>query len=578
MVPASTILETNLPDGRITYLPDLWRDLERNRKICEAVFRISIELTDAIQREVFGFNKASLRLIHFDIVHRRVGDTLEKMLRLIDAKWPAEGFELWPKTVDIICNNAYSSGDFFRFDNVQSGQWALLRTLANGHDPQISQTFSLRHFHRWFLGRLASPKLPAHIQKTSEWLHAGPDAKQKSLGNIPTRGIPDFVKMYPLGKAKSIRKRIGELFTEILTTEFKNWGADCTGLRKSGELLAKQFPCNRIEFAEENLSQYRKFVERADATGCLVTEYDFRDERTYAISACRDLGKPVIFFQHGGLYGYEASVSNIHAIEFTAATHFISWGWSKYPETLPAEMRKTRIVPLASPSLSELNVSGRRFARPANPADRTLLIPMSKARTLDLRTGTNASDGNIPQLRSDVAKIIRSVPNMFSRFIITFRSDMFEFDPFKDELSSLSHLNIEIHDYRNRKASSFFETVDAVYWDINATGILESLRYGLPSVVRLVPGRMEKDLRWAENYLLASGIGCLTPEEAAQNLTKFVCDANVWSSARSGAKAFLDKFAAINENYSDELNAVISSIGRGLEIPDTGCSNAMSQG
>jgi hypothetical protein len=201
------------------------------------------------------------------------------------------------------------------------------------------------------------------------------------------------------------------------------------------------------------------------------------------------------------------------------------------------------------------------------------LIPLSKFRTLDNRLGGNATDGNVQDLRSFTRDVIAHARQRFDRIIVTYRGSEFGSDPLGIWLASESDAKIEVKSAKDAPAGRMLSEVDAVLWDVTATGLFETLHCNVPTVALFQRGRWAKDAAWAEQLMRRHDVGVETADEAASSLIKFVDDPDAWRDARRGIQPVLDEYAAARPDWRAQWHDFLEQLGHGL--PDaSGSSHA----
>jgi hypothetical protein len=550
-VPASAYLEAPLgaAEQAVDWLPDVWRDDRRSQELAHRAAALSFRLSDALEEEIGGRADPTLRPLTLDIANFFVEVALERMLRLGDAGWQG-GASLAPESIAYSIDRIDAGIDFKQAQKRQSFQWLVLRLLADADDriewrtgpplQRLRRRFSeIRH-------GLAERRTPPSAGLYGAHLR-GYAALFAELG-FPVASVPNLVQKTALHRDERTRARIAERIAAELRPVLRDFGLPDAGLPRLARFFAAALPTSRVELRAANRRRYERWFDRhevkAFATETGQAKYD---PNMFFAAECNCRGLPTVVIQHGGQYGYDARIAGFFTIDVGLPTHFVSWGWSEYPGGYDRSLQRATIVPLPNPTMSRLTSAPRLRA----PGPRTLLVPLSKFRTLDNRIGGNATDGNVRQLRAFVAAVVDRVEDRFERIILTHRARDFDTDILSDWLRRRGRGGVEVLPSREAPVRKLLDSTDAVLWDVTATGLFETLTADVPTVALFRRGRWAAEATWAERLLAEHGVAAYDAEGASASLGAFLDEPGRWQRAREALQPVLDRYARGTEDYRE---------------------------
>src|SRR5262249_26184012 len=152
------------------------------------------------------------------------------------------------------------------------------------------------------------------------------------------------------------------------------------------DLFGNLFPASRVEALLENIHRYDAYLARNQVHGFVTAVgHAKHDPNVFFMAACNRRRRPIVVVQHGGPYGYDDKIPAYVTCDLGLATHFASWGWKTAYSAYDSKFRRATIVPMPEARMSQS--SGQPPAGRRREGRRTLLIPLSKFRTLDNRLG-----------------------------------------------------------------------------------------------------------------------------------------------------------------------------------------------
>ncbi|MCL4818324.1 MAG: hypothetical protein KJ067_04255 [Vicinamibacteria bacterium] len=543
LLPAAAWLEGEAPAG-LQFLGDVYADGERSRRLS----RQAVGACHALAREalaVLGADEAALPLT-LDACSWFVEAGLDRMLRLAEARSVGGELPLSPTAVDWRFRHVRSGRELKRLQKPQAFQWLLLRLCAGASDaPSWTGPGALarrveRLQHRLWLRRVEAAARAAAVP--GQW-HGARLGRAEALVRRLVPGLRDLPELAQARVARRDTRRRAELAACFeaalgpLRDELRLFGP---GLPRLARLFAEAFPESRLEAREENEARFARYFDAARPRGYLTATGQGRyDACVYFFAECRRRGLPSVVIQHGGQYGYEDRIPGFYTLDLGLPSHFASWGFAQAPRLFDGLPLPARIVPLPEPKLSEAPAANRT----PPPGPPTVLVPLSKLRTLDNRIGGNAADGAVARLRGAAAAVIRGFVARGGRAIVSYRSAGFDRDPLARVLTALPAEQVEVHDARQAPASRLMAAAHAVFWDVTATGMWETLRAGVPTVALLESGRWAADAVEAAGTLRAAGVVAATGEEACESLWRFAAEPGRFGAALDAARPALDAWA-----------------------------------
>ncbi len=547
LLPAAAWLEAEAPPDAVRFLGDVQADGERARRLARTAVAACHELARGVLEEA-GADAAALPL-SLDACAWFVEAGLDRMLRLADARAEAGPLPLWPETVDWRLPHVASGRALKRLQKPQAFQWLLLRLCADARDPvawggpgalaRQSQRLRSRLWLRRVESRAAAAAAPG--QWYGAFLGRADGLLRRLLPAL--QPVPELAQSRVGRRDGRLRAALASRFETVLAPvrdEFGLWGP---GLSRLALLFGEAFPESRLEARAENEARFARYFDAAKPRGYLTATGQGRyDAPVFFFAECRRRGLPSVVIQHGGQYGYEDRVPGFYTLDFGLPSHFASWGFERVPRNFDGLPLPARVVPLPEPKLCEALASASSRTRPGGPP--TVLVPLSKLRTLDNRIGGNAADGAVARLRGAAAAVIRGFVARGGRAIVSYRSAGFDRDPLARVLTALPAEQVEVHDARKAPASRLMAAAHAVFWDVTATGMWETLRAGVPTVALLEPGRWAADAVDAAGLLRAAGLTAATGEEAAAVLWRFAAEPGAFTAALDLAQPALDRYAA----------------------------------
>ena len=559
LLPAACYVEQ--PPAAATglrYLGDIWSAPGRGRELARRSAELSHVLARGMTEVITGGPDPHALPLTLDYATHFVEAVLERLARLADAG--GGELRLSPPGLRHELERPGTGRQFKAAQKKQSFQWMLLR-LAAGADDEVS----------W-----REPSLPARLAarwRRALWMRRAPapeagdlygtrlgrgEAALRGLG-LPILDVPDLVQPFVAHRRRDARRRLAGLFSEVLGPSFRDLGASARGLGQVADVFAEMLPPTRLESRAENEARYARYFDRNPVRAFVTaTGHGKLDPALFFMAECQRRGRPTVVIQHGGQYGYDDKLPSFFTMDQGLPSIFVSWGWTRFPGPYDPALQKAHIVPMPEPRLSELRLRAQARVRPTGPP--TLLVPLSKFRTLDNRVGGNATDGVVAELRRGVQETIEALRPDFERFVVTYRSASFETDPLRPYLAGLPTGTVELLDSRQAPASSLLARAHAVLWDVTATGLFETVTGDVPTVALFRRGRWAEEAAWAETLMREAGIAAYDGAEAAASLRRFVSRPSEWDAARTQVQPVLDAFARADDDYRARWKAFLESL------------------
>jgi hypothetical protein len=560
-LPAACYVENPIKGIAPAYLPDIWRDDDRAAVIAGESVAASHELARRVIEDITGSRDEDLLPLTLDLCNLFVEAALERSLRLADTlSGASHGHVLVPASLSHTFSRVETGAQLKQIQKRQSFQWLVLRLLANACDKvEIGEPRLWPRMRR----RLALARHIRIAQRSRHrgWYAAGLGRYESAFQKV---GIdfalpPQLVQQYVLRRDQMTRTRIAGSFEEVVAPAIRRIGSPAEGIVDLARLFGELFPSSRVEAMRENLSRYDAFVARQSVAGFVTaTGHGKQDPNSFFMAACNRHCRPVVVVQHGGQYGYDDKIPGYITCDLGLPTHFASWGWDEVSPRCASKNNRANIIPMPDPRMSEIARHGESIRRPDGP--RTLLVPLSKFRTLDNRLGGNSTDGVVLTLRTFVQDVLELARHGFDRIIVTHRGSDFARDPLGLWLASQSDARIEVKSSAEMPASKILDQVHAVLWDVTATGLFETLNFGVPTVARFQRGRWAENAAWAEQLMHQNGIAAYSPEAAARSLSLFASDADAWRSALLSVQPVLDKFARARPDWRDQWHEFFNRV------------------
>lgn len=561
---ASAYFERKIDQSIIRWLPDIWADRERGMRVALESAEASAELARRILVEMDGEAEDARIPLVLDVAINFVELVLERMLRLATAGWSPAAARVLPSSSIYRLRRIRLGHEYHTAYSKQPLQWLMLRLLAQSDDrvEWVEDSWQMRvrdGFSReqswWRLRRRGSTSPALYGGQLAAF---GPFIKESGFR---VQRVPDLLQAYCWRRNKRLRARLADMIGEVLSPLFKSHGVGAAGLPRLADLLSEMLPVTRIEARDRNIARYRHWFDRHAVAGFITaTGMAFHDQNVFFMAECRRRAIPTVVIQHGGQYGYDARIPTYFSRDMCTPSHFVSWGWREFPGGYRSTLPTAKIVPLPNPVLSELRVRGATARRPENP--RTLLVPLSKLRTLDPRIGGNATDGYLPAMRRFVIDAITSLAADFPRIVITYRSRNFtETDPVAAWAERAGIRGLVIRPAQQAPVRAWLDKVHAVLWDTAATGFLETLAFGLPTVALLPRDRWATEARWAEDLLAQCGVAVYDSPTAVESVRRFVGNEASWAEARMAVRPVLDAYGLATDDYRDQWRRFLNQLG-----------------
>lgn len=544
-----------LPENTPTLQP-FWHDDRFSQETSVVAATRAHALAHALQTSLDGQEDEASLCLFLDLADLIVEIGTERMIRLSQFGGIPERVQ--PDQLSYEMRLPVSGTDLKTLQKSQAFQWQCLRALA-GADDKITFTrdrADLRLRHR------------VHTWRTRRRAEGSANRRGSLLFGANLRGYaelfcelgysvsapPNLVRRPAMRRDHRARQRVAELIGATLSEVASENGIAPAALDRYATLWAAVFPETRVETRVRTRDAYRRWFDRNDVAGFLTETGQARyDANMFFASECVRRGIPTGVIQHGGLYGFDALIPGYFVCDLGWSDYFFSWGWKEFAGGYPATLQRARIMPMPNPKLSRLaEKSGWSSDRP-----RTLLVPLSKFRTLDNRLGGNATDCHLESSRSWTWEVIRATSGDFDKIIITYRAKSFESDLIARWLAESRIANVEILPASEAPASDLIRQVYAVVWDVSASGFLETLHAGVPTVVRVPRGRWAVD--WADALMRENGIAVETAAEAQTALRSLLDRPDIWPSTLERVRPFLDGFARVEPGFRDAWRGALKS-------------------
>ncbi len=550
LFPAAAYLEGEIPNG-VSWLGDIWADVARATRVAAEASRLAFALAREMLAVLDGTVDDTQLPLTLDLANFFVEQTLERALRLQDADWD-DGWQIWPASVTFDLPRCDSGGRFKVLQKSQSYQWLILRRLAGAPDRlQWESTGVLKRLRQRLSVARSSRRISAPPQQPTIFgAHLRDYLRFFRALDLPLDEVPNLTQPYALRVDRRRRGMLAEVITKHLRDGLQSLNLPVGDVSACGSLFANLVPTSRLENLGENRSRYAKWFDRGQVLGFITETGQGRyDPNVFFWAECNLRGLPSVVIQHGGQYGYDDKIPGFFTLDAGLPTHFVSWGWQRYSSIYDPNLQRAKVVPLPVPRLSQLLERNRKEDAPSGA--KTLVVPLSKFRTLDNRVGGNSTDGTVLDLRRFVANVINAVHAEFDRIIVTHRSGNFAADALNRFLSPSAAERIEVMPSKDAPLPSLLSQATAVLWDVSATGMFETLIADIPTVVLMRRGRWARDAAWAEQLVTKAGVGVYDAMAAVASLRRFVTARDEWQAARSQVQSVLDTYATTHVEYKE---------------------------
>ncbi len=548
LVPATCYLEDLAPDG-VRWLNDIWADVPRAIRVAAEAPRQAFALARAMLEVLDGTADDAQLPLTLDLANFFVEQTLERALRLKDSGWD-KSWQTWPEIIAVDLPRCDTGGRFKVLQKSQPYQWLVLRRLIGAPDQLRHERVGILRSLRQRLSAARSLRQASTppSQQTIFGAHLRDYARVFADLELTVADVPNLVQPYTWRTDNVRRAALARVIAEHLRAAMEALDLPMGNAENCGWIYAKLMPTARVENFHENQTRYARWFDRGQVSGFITETGQGRyDENMFFWAECNRRGLPSVVIQHGGQYGYDDKIPGFFTLDAGLPTHFVSWGWRRYSSTYDPSLQRAKIVPLPVPRLSRLLWSARVEGAFSGP--KTLVVPLSKFRTLDNRIGGNATDGVVLSLRRFVADVINAVHTDFDRVILTHRSKNFATDVLNQLLSPLAAERVEVLSSQDAPLTSLLSHASAVLWDVTATGMFETLIANVPTVALMRLGRWAHDAAWAENMITEAGIGAYDAPTAIASLRRFVRHDREWHSARSHIHPIIETFAYPSIDY-----------------------------
>jgi len=529
----------------IGYLRGCWRDQAGLLRSATRIAPLALEAADAAAALV---DARAGRALFLDVVATAFGMAEQHLLRLREAREAEGAAGCHPARLRYAFDEPTDGNSVKSLNKSQAFQWAMIRLLAGAEDEVAFRRRPLRAALRGALAsRLRRPPPAAGALLAGGGLGRLKGPLETAFVTRIAEIAPETVHV-PALRSGGLRDRLAQALRGPVRRLLAHHGVPGEVRERFLALLTAIVPTTRLEGGAVNLARAVRFLDAQAARGVVTaTGQAWNDPVVFSLAASIRLGLPSAILQHGGQYGYDDKQLAFFLLDQCLPTHFVSWGWTRYSSAFDGVPRRAEIVPLPSPALSARVAAGVR--RPAVARPRTLLIPLSKSRTIDQRFGGSAVDANIARLRGMVRRIIEV--GGFEEYVVSARSDPSRPENLAAGLRDVPGRRVRLVSSMDRPATELMAEADAVFWDVATTGMWESLSLGVPTVVALEAGRWSEDAGDDERTLLDAGIAVRDAEGAARALARFAADGDAWAEALAAAAPVVGRYALTSADWRE---------------------------
>ena len=543
VIPVANYVENSISNDNIKTIHDITGDMDFHGRATFLSVKESHALSRRIADEVAPSIDGVTPLIN-DIVAPFIDAFIDRCVRISEVYAVTKQWICYPPHYEMALETLFNGKDYKKAYKTQQFNWMLMRKTANAVDsivigrPQLVS--SLRNRYR------DKRSWRSAIDSGGDGIHAAflsqYDSFIRNLG-LPIQSVPAMCSSNPILLDKKKRQKIFDLAETSLSAIIES--LDLNVPRQASpnvaRLLADIFPHSRLECLRVNTERYEKYFDRWKPSLLLTALGHARqDAFLYFLCEAHRRSIPTAILQHGGRYGYDPTAPHFFGADLCLPDLFLSWGWEIPPGNYPINLQRARVVPVPDPKLSKL--SQHKWRQPTNL--KTLLIPLSKFRTLTFGLGSVAHDGNLGAIRTSVVKILKNVSADFDRIQVTCRGGQKESDPLWKIFQY--EKKIEWLDAKQYPASKAMYEASVVLWDVATTGLFETLAAGVPCVVLLSPKNWSKQSRWAYDMLIEAGIGSETDGSAIASVRRFLLDPVSWQDARANVEPVCLSFGRVS--------------------------------
>ena len=556
VIPVSAYLEAPLPSN-ISTIPDVYSDYDRTLEIEKEIVTASRNYGDAINEIAHGGDIKGLEPLTYDLTLQLAAVAADRAIRLAEVGIEGVNVTLSPPKLNQSYNFMGRADDWRAWQKKQSYQWMILRLLAGAEDDFQTYAPTLLRRYRTKIGKWRQDRIAA--ARGDNGMHSCYLARHQPVMDelgYPLTEVPSLVLDHGIQRDAVKRQKIAEAGKAILAPLIEACGIAGHRAQGLGKLMGRLYPESRLECRTRNTKTYQRYFDRWEVDGMITaTGHTWHDPSAFFWTECNHRDLPTVILQHGGQYGYDDKQPGFFALDQTLPTKFVSWGWDKYSSAFDDLNRRARIVPLPDPRLSSI----KEGWQPDQKRESLLIIPLSKFRSLEVRFGSIANDGQLLSLRQTAANVIERCASDFDKIIVTYRGARFDADPLNDLLANYGD-RVEVLSSNEVPASQLFHRASAVFWDVTATGPFESLTYKLPTVVLMRTGRWAKDAAWAEELFIQSGVGAYNANEAGEKLVHFSRNPSNWTKALAIIQPVLDFYALSKKDWRSDWMDFLSNL------------------
>ena len=543
VIPVANYVEKPISTDNIQTIHDITGDMDHYGRAIFLSVKESHALSRLIADEIAPSIDGVTPLI-FDIVAPLIDAFIDRCLRVSKVHCLTKQWICYPPNYNIALETLFTGKEYKKAYKTQQFNWMLLRKTADATDTKVTGRPQLV---RSLLNRYKDKRSwRSAVDSGGDGIHAAflarYDSFIRNLG-IPIQSVPVMCSSNAILLDKKKRQKIFELTEASLFTIIASLDLNVPNQASPNvaRLLADIFPRSRLECLRVNTERYEKYFERWKPSLLLTALGHVRqDASLYFLCEAHRRSVPTAVLQHGGRYGYDPTATHFFGADLCLPDLFVSWGWEIPAGNYPINLQRAKVVPLPDPKLSKL--SQHKWSQPT--CSKTLLVPLSKFRTLTFGLGPVAHDGNLDTIRTSVAKILKSVAEDFDRIQVTYRGGRKESDPLWQIFQH--EKKVEWLDAKQYPASKAMYEASVVLWDVATTGLFETLAAGVPCVVMLSRNNWSVQSRWAYDMLIETGIGSETDRSAISSVRRFLLDPVSWQDARSIVEPVCQTFGRVS--------------------------------
>lgn len=277
----------------------------------------------------------------------------------------------------------------------------------------------------------------------------------------------------------------------------------------------------------------------------------------HMVAAAKSLGMKIAGCQHGGIYGHLLDIASVNELEYPFYDRFVTWGWTRLPEH--EAFRGLETVPLPNPWLSERRRSwrGRRDADARSKPYDALLMTNKIYPFTPAPAGADVSRADrLPEFAA-MLKVLAAAARRRGMRVLHKPFNDASVGLLRDTYRELDAAGESFQRVKTLDKGLTPELIDrcrVVLWDQPASGFLECLASGIPTMVYW-PRFYNRETAWAEPFfarLESVGLVHRDVDSLFAGLDRFRAAPQAWAAEPDRAAAvaeFLAEYGRASDDW-----------------------------